>query len=142
MSWLIFAFFTIFFYTGFDFFLKMASGKIHDGLGGFIINLVAMFVLLVFVIYSKLKGEQLIQTKTNGVLFSVIAGLFIGIATITFIKMFAAGVNLSLGIPLVRIGIVLLASLLGILVLKEPISLRYIFGFLLALGGLYLLVTK
>jgi len=56
--------------------------------------------------------------------------------------MFATGINFSIGVPLVRIGIVLLAFLVGILVLKENPSLPQIAGLVLALIGLYLVVAK
>ncbi|OGD54165.1 hypothetical protein A3J78_01920 [Candidatus Beckwithbacteria bacterium RBG_13_35_6] len=142
MSWLIFALLTIIFYAGFDFFIKLSSDKIHAGLGGLIINFISTIVLLIFLLITKSKGENVFQTKSNGIIFSVIAGIVIGLATITFLKMFSAGTNLSIGVPLVRIGIVLIASFLGILVLKEPFTLKYLLGLIISLFGLYLLITK
>lgn len=142
MNWLVFALLTIFFYAWFDFFVKLSSDKIHAGLGGFLINLLSTIVLLFFLLISKFKGENIFQVKSSGILYSIVAGVFIGFATISLIKMFATGVNLSVGIPFARIGMVLLASLLGILILKETISLRYFVGFILSLVGLYLLITK
>lgn len=56
--------------------------------------------------------------------------------------MFATGINFSIGVPLVRIGIVLLAFLVGVLILKENPSLPQIVGLVLALTGLYLVVAK
>ena len=56
--------------------------------------------------------------------------------------MFARGKNLSIGSPLVRVGTVLFASILGILLLKESINVKYAVGFLLSLLGLFLIVTK
>lgn len=142
MNWLVLALGAAIFNALMDFFVKLASGKIHEGLGGFIINIFATIVLLVFVIISKLKGEQIFNIKPGGLGYSVLAGISIGIATICFIKMFAIGTNLSTGVPLVRISMILIASILGFLFLKEAINLRYLIGFLLSLVGLYLLITK
>lgn len=142
MGWLGFAFLTIIFYAIFDFFLKLSSERIHGGLGGFLINFTAAIVLLVFIAIAKIKGEQIPLPRSGGVLYSLLAGLAIGMATIFFMKMFAVGVNLSIGIPLVRIGIVLLASLIGVFILKEDITLKYVAGFILALVGLYLLIAR
>ena len=142
MNWLTFALATIVFYSLMDFFIKISSDKIHSGLGGFIINFVSTIVLLIFLLYSKLQGEKVLETKPGGLLYSTLAGASIGFATIFFIKMFATGTNLSIGVPLVRIGIVLLASMLGIVLLKEGVSLKYLLGFLLSLVGLYLLITS
>lgn len=142
MNWLFFALGAIVFNALMDFFIKLSAGKIHEGLGGFIINFFATVVLLVFILITKVKGESISNIKPGGIFYSILAGISIGIATVFFLKMFATGINLSIGVPLVRIGIVLLASLLGILILKETISLKYILGFLLSLAGLYLLITK
>lgn len=142
MNWLTFAILTIIFYALFDFFMKLSAERIHASVGGFIINLVSTIVLLVFIALLKLRGESIPSPKPGGTLYSLLAGASIGLATIFFLKMFATGVNLSIGIPFVRIGIVLLASVLGILLLKEGFTLRYIIGFILALAGLYLLIVK
>ena len=142
MSWLGFAILTIIFYAVFDFFVKLSSVKIHAGLGGFIINAVSAVVLLIFIALTKLRGEEIPNPKPGGVLYSLLAGISIGLATIVFLKMFATGVNFSIGIPFVRIGIVLLASLLGIFLLKEGFTIRYLLGFILSLAGLYLLINK
>lgn len=142
MNWIVFAVLTIISYAIFDFFLKLSAERIHGGLGGFLINLVATLVLLAFIAYNKLRGETLTTPKPGGILYSILAGISIGFATIFFMKMFSANVNLSIGIPFVRIGIVLLASMLGILLLKEGFTIRYVIGMLLALLSLYLIIGK
>lgn len=142
MSWLVFAILTIICYAVFDLFVKLSGERIHAGLGGFLINLVATIVLLIFIIFLRLRGENIPSPKPHGVLYAILAGIAVGFTTIFFMKMFAAGVNLSIGIPFVRIGIVLLASILGVVLLKEGITLRYLLGFAFALIGLYLLVAK
>ncbi len=142
MSWLTFALLTIFFYSLFDFLVKLSSSRIHGGLSAFIMNIVSAVVVLIYLIFLAFKGEKVIDIKQNGLLFSTLAGVAIGLASIFFIRMFATGTNLSIGVPLVRIGIVLLASVLGVFLLKETVSLKYFLGFILALMGLYLLITK
>ncbi len=142
MNWLTYALLALFFYGLFDFFLKLASGKINEGVSGFIINIVAALVVLIYVIYSKINGENVFTYKTSGILFSVLGGVAVGLVTIFYIKMFATGTNLSIGSPLVRVGTVLFASILGILLLKEGINVKYAVGFLLSLLGLFLIVTK
>lgn len=142
MNWITFAILTVIFYALFDFFMKLSSTRIHAGLGGFIINAVSAVVLLIFIAIVRLRGEAMGTIKSGGILYSVLAGIVIGLATIFFLKMFSTGVNLSIGIPLVRIGIVLLASLIGIFILKEGFTTRYVLGFILALAGLYLLIVK
>ena len=142
MPWLNFGILTIIFYSLFDFFLKLSSTKMNTWFNAFLINLVATIVLLFLVVYTYFQGEKLFSVKPGGWLFSILAGLAVGGASIFFVKMFATGTNLSIGVPLVRIGMVVLGSLLGVLILKEGFSIRYFLGILLALVGLFLVVTK
>jgi len=74
MNWLTFALATIVFYSLMDFFIKLSSTKIHSGLGGLIINFTSTVVLLVFLIFSKLQGEKVLETKPGGLVYSVLAG--------------------------------------------------------------------
>ncbi|SRR5258706_5634642 len=141
MAWLNFAVLTIIFYSLFDFFLKISSDKINTWLNAFIINLVATALLLAFIIYAKFQGEKLFDIKPYGLLFSVLAGLAVGGASIFFVKMFATGTNLSTGVPLVRIGMVVVGSLLGIFLLKEGVNLKYLLGLALSICGLFLVIT-
>ena len=141
MNWLTTALFTIIFYSLFDLFLKFAAGKINDNLGAAIINITSFVVAISwFLIRVQLGGEQVSLTKP-GLIYSIIAGVFVGLASIFFIRMFALGVNLSIGVPLVRVGMIVLGSLFGILILKEGVSTRYLIGFLLSVLGLYLIMT-
>lgn len=141
MSWTFFAFITVLLYAVFDLLVKLSADKLHGGLSGFIINLVATVVLFLYFLFSKMRGEDVFAIKPYGIAFSVLAGVVVGVATITFLKMFATGVNLSVGVPVVRIGIVVLASILGITILREGVSGKYVLGFLVSLFGLYLLLT-
>lgn len=142
MPWLNFAILTIFFYSLFDLFLKLSSDKMNTWFNAFIINLVATVVLLVFVIIAYFNGEKLFDIKPGGWLFSILAGLAVGGASIFFVKMFATGTNLTIGVPLVRVGMVVLGSLLGIFLLKEGYSLKYFLGVVLSIVGLYLVIVK
>lgn len=142
MAWLNFALLTVIFYSVFDLFVKLSSDKMNAYLNAFIINLVATLFLVAFVIYSYFSGEKLLTVKPGGWLFSILAGLAIGAASIFFVKMFATGTNLSIGVPLVRVGMVVIGSILGVVLLKEGFSPKYILGVLLAVVGLFLVVTK
>jgi uncharacterized membrane protein len=139
--WIAYVLATIVFYVGLDFFLKKAAGRIDDFWGSVVINAVSTLPALVFVIFAKLSNKEILVTK-DGLIFSILAGLSIGIGTITFIKMFATGTNLSIGSPLVRIGIILGATLVGIFVLRETLSPRQMVGIAMSILGLGLLMFK
>jgi len=139
--WLVYALATAIFYTGLDYFVKKTAGKIDDFLGSVIINFFAVLPALAIWLWLKISNQQILYTKEGG-LYSILAGLSIGIGTITFLKMYASGANLSLGSPLVRIGTVALVTLVGILILKEPLSTKQVLGLVLSIVGLSLLVFK
>ncbi len=140
MNWLTTALFTILFYSVFDLFVKLASGKINDNLGAAIMNIVSFFVAFIWLLIRSYSGEQVSFTKP-GIIYAVLAGIFVGLASIFFIRMFALGVNLSTGVPLVRVGMIVLGSFFGVLILKDGINLKYIIGFLFSVIGLYLIIT-
>ncbi len=142
MSWILYAFLTVIFYSLFDLFVKLSSGKIHVFLGGFIVNLIATLVLFIFLIISKMNGEKILEYKQDGMIYSILGGVAVGLVTVFFYKMFAGGVNLSVGSPLVRIGVVALAGLLGIIALREAFNLRYILGLGLSFLGMFFLLTS
>ena len=123
-------------------FVKLTSGKIHDGLGAFVINLVATMVVALFLLYSSINGEKINYFKTEGVVYAIIAGILVGFASIFFIKMFSSGAELSIAVPLVRVGTVLVSVLIGVLFLKEGFNPKFLIGFLLSMSGLYLLITS
>src|SRR3990167_672694 len=115
--WIFFAILTIFSYALMDFFIKKSAGKVDDAFGAFLINIFSTLPPLIWFISTKLSGKEIL-TSREGFIFPAIAGISIGFGSIFFIKMFSLGTNLSIGVPFVRIGIVLLAVVLGIFVLK------------------------
>lgn len=139
--WLVYAFTTIIFYAGLDFFVKRAAGKIDDFLGTILINFFSTLPALVIYIYLKVTNQNILFTR-EGAISSIIAGLSIGVGTITLLKMFSLGTNISLGSPIVRIGTVILTTLIGVFLLRETLEPRQILGLILATIGLSLVIFK
>ncbi len=141
MNWLTTALFTIIFYSTFDLFVKLASGKINDNFGAALINITSFVVAIIWFLFRAQFAGETPDVTRPGLIYSILAGVFVGLASIFFIRMFALGTNLSIGVPLVRVGMVVMGSLLGILILKEGFNARYLLGFLLSAAGLYLVMT-
>ena len=139
--WLVYALITIIGYAGMDFFIKRASGKIDDFLGTVIINFFALVPAFLIYIWLRFSNSEILYSR-DGAFYSMIAGLFIGIGSITLIKMFAIGANLSIGSPVVRIGTVILTVLLGTLLLNESFNTKQIIGIILSIVGITLLIVK
>ena len=77
-----------------------------------------------------------------GLAWSIATGVAFGTFTALLFTIFTSGVNLSVGTPVIRLGGIVLAAMLGILVFRESTSLRYVIGFTLAVVGILLIVTQ
>lgn len=124
-----------------DFFLKLSSGRISSNLVTLVYALTATLIPTVWVLWDKYHGAPLVFTR-EGAWLGVLVGLSFSLAVVFFSLTFATGVNLSIATPAIRIVAIVLASALGILVLREDFTLRYALGVVLAGAGIYLIVTR
>jgi|SRR5579859_5457723 len=139
--WLIYALLTISAYAGLDFFIKRMAGKINDFLGIIILSIVSILPALIILLFFNFPVKKFLVTS-NGLLFAVLAGVCLGIGTLSFLKLFDSGINLSLASPLVRIGILIATTSLGLFVLREVVSTKEWVGLALAFLGLLFLIWK
>lgn len=123
-----------------DFFVKISSGKIQNALGGTLLTSAAAITMFGITLYSKNKGEAM-NITWSGAVFSISAGLSVGVATFFIYKMFDNNTNLSIAIPFLRVCIILFSILFGILFLRENISLKLALGVTLSLIGLYFILS-
>ena len=123
-----------------DFFVKLASNKISASMGMFIYGATTFTVGLIWVGYLKLTKQTLFITQL-GLLYSFAVGVAFSTVTILLYLTFAR-VEVSLGSPTIRVMGILIASLLGILLLREPFTWRYLLGLLLTVGGVALIVFR
>ncbi|HET9588230.1 MAG TPA: DMT family transporter [Anaerolineales bacterium] len=123
-----------------DFFIKLASSKISASMGMFIYGATTFAVGLAWVSYLKITGRPLLITWT-GLLYSIAVGMAFSFVTILLYLTFAR-VSVSLGSPTIRVIGIVIASLLGILILHEPITWRYTLGVILTIAGVALIVLR
>ncbi len=138
MNWLFFALLTAFSFGLYNFFIKVASGSINQILGAVLLQLVAVIAGLAVLAYLKISNQN-IEYTTKGIYYSCLAGLFVGIAEILTFYVFSKGVPASVGTPVIIGGSIVAATILGILFLKEQMSLIQILGILMITGGVALL---
>jgi len=124
-----------------DFFLKLSSGRISSNLVTLVYALTATLIPTAWVLWDKYHGAPLILTR-EGALLGMLVGISFSLAVVFFSLTFATGVNLSIAIPAIRIVAIVLASALGILILREDFTWRYALGVVLAGAGIYLIVTR
>lgn len=123
-----------------DFSVKQSSGKISSSLGTLIYAFTATLVALAWTLWTQ-THEGLNWTR-EGVLWSISTGIAFSLFTALLFILFSSGVNLSIGSPVVRMGGILLAATLGVIVFREGLNLKYLIGFILAVVGIYLVVTR
>jgi uncharacterized membrane protein len=123
-----------------DFATKQASGRISPALGTLIYAASAMMPALVWTIWTRAHAP-LVVTRA-GVGWAVATGLAFGVFAGLLFFLFSHGVNLSLGTPIIRLGGIVCATLLGIVVLREPVNVQSVAGFALAAIGIVLIATR
>jgi drug/metabolite transporter (DMT)-like permease len=77
-----------------------------------------------------------------GFLCALGVGVAFSSVTVCLYRTFEANAPISVAMPLIRLSGLFLVVLLGLVILREPLSLRYIVGLVLACIGLYLVVVR
>lgn len=125
-------------YTLFDLFVAKAGGKLNDNLAATIFN--GIGAILPLAIYIIAKSKNNLPTTKTGILYSLLAGLFIAIFSIILVNIFARAENVSFVLPTIYGGTVVLGALAGIFIFKESISLVGTVGLLLTAIGIGMLI--
>jgi len=140
MRWFPLALLCAIFLASADFFIKLASNKISSSMGMLVYGATTFTVGVIWIGYLKLTKQTLLITQ-QGVLYAIAVGVAFSAVTILLYLTFAR-VNVSLGSPTIRVMGILIASLLGILILHEPFTWRYLIGLILTVAGVALIVFR
>jgi len=122
--------------------IKKASSSIDHLLGGVFLQIVAAILgTILFVSKSILYGQSAssIVTRKSGIIWSIVAGITVGVAEILSFYVSSRGVQAMQSIPIIVGGSVLFGTLLGRIWLKEIISLRGWIGVTLISAGIILI---
>jgi len=123
-----------------DFATKQTSGRISPALGTLIYAVSAALPALAWTIWTRAHAPLLVTRA--GTMWAVLTGLAFGIFAGILFFLFSKGVNLSVGTPVIRLGGIAFAALLGILVLREPFNLQLLAGLAFAALGILLIATR
>ncbi len=140
-AWMAYASFTAFFLALADSFIKFASGRLSNSLGLLIYGGCTFATGLGWVVAQYFRGVPF-GAQPAGILYAFGVGISFSAATVGLYLTFGAGAPISAASPLVRLGGLMIASLVGLTILGEPFSLRYAGGMLLIFLGLYLVVVR
>jgi multidrug transporter EmrE-like cation transporter len=129
----------IIFRMGFDIFVSRAGGRINDYVANGIFSVLAG--VLPLLIYAFSRSQQGTQTTKAGVIYSILAGVSVGVFSIALVKIFSHGGNLSMVSPAIYGGTIVGVSLVGWLVFKEPFSLLGAAGVATIAAGIGMVVA-
>jgi len=108
--------------------IKKASNGINPILGGVILQAVAALSgLMIYIGERSLKSESdelELETTSSGLVWSVAAGIFVGLAEILSFLVNGKGVPATQSIPVIVGGSVFFGTVLGRLFLGEELSIR------------------
>src|SRR5438067_13234118 len=82
-------------YGAHQIFTKLASARISDGLGGFVVEGSAAMTILLYLGYMRWFGIWNQHGSAPGVYYSVVTGICVGVGTIFFFLLFQKGGPLS-----------------------------------------------
>src|SRR5947207_15766970 len=137
-GWFWYALVAAILYGAHQIFTKLASDRISDGLGGFVVEAAAALTILLYLIYLRFSGRWNQTASIPGINYSILTGLCVGVGTIFFFLLFQKGGPLSAVPAILAMGAAMMA-LAGILFFKEPASLLRLIGIALSIAGLLLL---
>jgi len=125
-------------YGAHQIFTKLASDKIGDGLGGFVVEGTAALTILAYLIYLRASGHWNQSFSSAGVGYSVLTGICVGVGTIAFFLLFQKGGPLS-AVPMILAGGAAIMAAAGTLFFKEPVTIPRVLGICFSIAGLLLL---
>ena len=139
MPWISLALITALCLALYNFFIKLASNHLSPAVGAVVLQLVAAAIGAAWLLKLWLQGQPLPVTR-RGLGLAALAGLSVGLAELLTFVVFQRGVNSSVGTPVIVGGSVLLTAGLGLVVLREALTLPQVGGLLLIVVGIALLV--
>ena len=119
-------------------FTKLASDRIGDGVGGFVVEASAAITISIYLAMLYFSGRWSQQVTTPGVAYSMLTGICVGVGTVFFFLLFQKGGPLS-AVPMILAGGAALMAIVGIFIFREPASWPRLLGIVMAIGGLFLL---
>jgi transporter family protein len=141
MNWILYASGTAIILASADFFVKMAAGKLSNSMALFLYGSCTFGAGLAWVVWQRVQGVPQFA-EPQGIWAAVGVGVAFSLVTVGLYLTFGAGAPISLASPFIRICGLLLASTAGLVLLREPLTWRYVIGMVLACSGVYLIITR
>src|SRR5882672_3306334 len=125
-------------YGAHQIFTRLASERIGDGLGGFVVEASAALSILLYLAFLWISGRWNQKFSAAGSNYSLLTRICVGAGTIAFFLLFQKGGPLS-AVPAILAGGAAIMAIVGILFFRELPSWQRIAGVAFAIIGLFLL---
>src|SRR5207245_3826175 len=137
-SWFWYAVAAAILYGAHQIFTRLASERIGDGLGGFIVEASAALSILTYLAILWFSGRWNQKFSGAGLNYSLLTGVCVGAVTIAFFLLFQRGGPLS-AVPAILAGGAAIMAIAGYLFFLEASSWQRLFRFAFCIVGLFLL---
>lgn len=125
-------------YGAHQIFTRLASERIGDGLGSFVVEATAALTILLYIVFLWSTGRWNQKFSMAGFNYSALTGLCVGAGTVAFFLLFQRGGPLS-AVPAILAGGAAIMAIAGISFFQEPASWQRMLGIVLSIAGLLLL---
>ena len=128
-------------YACFGVFTALAGGRLPATLSSAFLNGVGCLLPLIVWQTQRMARGDLIATRLSGVVFSILAGLAVGVFSILLVSMYGRGGELSFVFPVVYGGAIAVTALTGWLGFGDAFSWAHLFGVIAIVIGIGLLAV-
>ena len=135
MSWIIYSLIGILIGGVSDLFRKLGSGLKDPLFANLVFQIGSCLTAIILYVVLSRKFEY----NSRSIGFAFVGGALISVFTLFSFKALSIGPGVSTVMPILRIGMVSFVAVLGVLVLKESLTMQKVFGLLLSAAGIYLL---
>src|SRR5437660_10668684 len=137
-SWFWYAVAAAVLYGAHQIFTRLASERIGDGRGRFVVEASAALSILLYLAVLGFGGRSNQKFSAARFNYSLLTGICVGAGTIAFFLLFQKGGPLS-AVPAILAGGAAIMAIAGILFFHEAASWQRLLGITLAIAGLFLL---
>ena len=141
MTWILIAVAALMFGL-YNVFIKLSSDHIHALLGAVVLQFVAAFMGLAWLLYLMATQSTSPNFTGRGITIAALAGIAIGLVEILTFVVYGRGLPVAVGNPLIIGGSLLVTTGVGVVVLREILSPVQLLAVGLVAAGLGLLAWE
>ena len=140
--WVVYMSFAIVGAASFHIALKYAGGALSSAAGILVLQIAAAIGAFLIYMFSPVQPKEQFTSSVNGIALTVFAGIVIMLTNYCIIAMYAMNAPISIAVPVIRSGAMLLSFIAGVFLFQEGIDFKKIMGLGLTVSGLFLLLKK